>query len=81
MITVTASLERITARCADRVVADHERLWGSAGLVCDPEHVAAAAVLREQFAHRPNAGRHREVDVEVADLGAYDAVFGTGEVA
>jgi len=78
MITVTTSLERITARCADRVVADHQRLWGSAGLVRDPGHVGAAAVLREQFAHRPTAGRQREVDVEVADLGAYDAVFGTG---
>ena len=81
MITVTASLGRITARCSDRVVADHERLWGSSGLVRDPNHVAAAAVLREQFNHRPIAGRHREVDVEVADLGAYDAVFGTGALA
>ena len=81
MITVTTALERITVRCADRVVADHQRLWGSSGLVSDPVHVAAAAVLREQFTHRPTAGRHREVDVEVADLSAYDAVFGTGEVA
>lgn len=47
----------------------------------DPGHVGAAAVLREQFAHRPTAGRQREVDVEVADLGAYDAVFGTGALA
>lgn len=81
MITVTTSLGRVTAFCADRMVADHQRLWGSAGLVCDPAHLGAAAVLREQFAHRPAAGRHREVDVEVADLSAYDAVFGTGEVA
>ena len=81
MITVTASLERITARCGDRVVADNERLWGSAGLVRDPAHLVAAAVLREQFIHRPTAGRHREVDVEVADLSAYDAVFGTGALA
>ena len=81
MITVTTSLERITARCADRVVADHQRLWGSAGLARDPGHVGAAAVLREQFAHRPTAGRLREIDVEVADLGAYDAVFGTGALA
>ena len=81
MITVTTALERITVRCADRVVADHQRLWGSSGLVSDPVHVAAAAVLREQFTHRPTAGRHREVDVEVADLSAYDAVLGTGEVS
>lgn len=81
MITVTTSLERVTVCCGDRQVADHQRLWGSAGVVRDPGHLAAAAVLREQFLHRPTAGRHREVDVEVADLAAYDAVFGTGEVA
>jgi hypothetical protein len=51
MITVTTSLERVTARCADRIVADYERLWGRSGLVRDPNHVAAAAVLREQFYH------------------------------
>ncbi|OMC05618.1 transposase [Mycobacterium sp. NS-7484] len=81
MITVTAGLDRIIARCGDRVVADHERLWGTAGLVSDPQHVAAAAVLREQFRTRPSAGAHLQVEVEVADLSAYDAVFGTGEVA
>ncbi|BBY67741.1 IS21 family transposase [Mycolicibacterium helvum] len=81
MITVTTALDRITARCGDRVVADHERLWGSSGLVTDPEHLAAAAVLREQFRARPAAGSHLAVDVEVADLSAYDARFGTGEVA
>jgi hypothetical protein len=83
MITVTTSLERVTARCADRMVADHARLWGSSGLVRDPNHVAAAAVLREQFTHRPHVDRDRDVDVDVdvADLGTYDAVFGTGEVA
>ena len=53
MITVTTSLERVTACCGDRMVADHQRLWGTNGLVRDFEHVAAAAVLREQFAHRP----------------------------
>jgi hypothetical protein len=81
MITVTAGLGRITARCGDRMVADHERRWGTAGLVTDPQRVAAAAILREHFGNRPAAGGHLDVDVEVDDLGAYDAVFGTGEVA
>lgn len=81
MITVRASLGQVTALCGDRLVADHERLWGTAGLVSDPAHVAAAAVLREQFRTRPAAGAHLEVNVEIADLGAYDAMFGTGEVA
>lgn len=54
---------------------------GAAGLVADPEHEAAAAVLREQFRTRPVAGAHLDVSVEVADLSAYEAIFGTGEVA
>ncbi|MFN8055526.1 IS21 family transposase [Gordonia sp. (in: high G+C Gram-positive bacteria)] len=81
MITVSTSLDRVTAVCGDRLVADHQRLWGSSGLVTDPVHLAAAAALREQFRTRPAAGTHLKVDVEVADLGAYDAAFGTGEVA
>lgn len=81
MITIATALDRITAHCGDRMVADHQRLWGTAGLVTDPEHLTMAAVLREQFRTRPAPGAHLEVDVEVADLSAYDAVFGTGEVA
>ena len=81
MIIVRAGLDHIVAHCGGRLVANHQRLWGTAGLISAPDHVAAAAVLREQFRTRPAAGAHLKVDVEVADLGAYDAVFGTGEVA
>ncbi len=48
MITVSTSLDRVTAVCGDRLVADHQRLWGSSGLVTDPVHLAAAAALRER---------------------------------
>lgn len=78
MITVRASLDRIAALCSDRVVVDHERLWGTAGLMSISEHVAAAAMVREQFRSRPAAGAHLDVSVEVADLCAYDAIFETG---
>jgi transposase len=81
MITVTACLDRVVAQCGDRLVADHERLWGTAGLVSDPVHLAAASVLRENFRNRPAACSHLDVEVQVADLNAYDAAFGTGEVA
>lgn len=81
MITVTTGLGQITAHCGDRLVADHERAWGTAALVTDPEHLMTAAVLREQFRARPAAGWYPQVEVEVADLSAYDARFGTGEVA
>jgi hypothetical protein len=51
-------------------------------LASDPDHVAAASVLRQQYLHRRTSpDDHLQVDVEVADLSAYDAVFGTGEVA
>ncbi len=82
MITVTATLDRVRAHCGDRLVADHQRLWGAHGLASDPDHVAAASVLRQQYLHRRTSpDDHLQVDVEVADLSAYDAVFGTGEVA
>jgi hypothetical protein len=82
MITVTISVDRVVARCTDRILADHERLWGTAGLVSNPEHVKAASILRQQYLHRrTGTGDRLEVEVQIADLGAYDAVFGTGEVA
>lgn len=82
MITVTATLDRVRAHCGDRLVADHERLWGANGLASEPGHVAAASVLRQQYLHRrASPDDHLQVDVEVADLSTYDAVFGTGEVA
>jgi transposase len=82
MITVTAALDRIRAHCGDRLVADHERIWGANGLASDPEHVSAASVLRQQYLHRRTSPESPlDVDVQVADLSAYDSVFGTGEVA
>jgi hypothetical protein len=82
MITVTAGLDRVRAHCGDRMVADHQRIWGAHGLASDSDHVAAASVLRQQYLHRRTSpDDHLQVDVEVADLSAYDAVFGTGEVA
>jgi hypothetical protein len=81
MITVPGALDRVVARCADRVIADHERLWGTAELVSDPDHVRAASILRQQYLHpRTGTDDHVEVEVQLADLGAHDAVFGTGEV-
>lgn len=83
MITVTTSLDRIIAHCGDRPVVEHESLWGNSGLATDPNHVTAAAVLREQFRTRPAAGAHLAIDaeVEIADLSAHDTRFETGEVA
>ncbi|GAB4941500.1 hypothetical protein MAHJHV47_46080 [Mycobacterium avium subsp. hominissuis] len=51
------------------------------GLASDPEHRAAASRMRETFRNRPAVAAHLDIEVQVADLGTYDAVFGTGEVA
>lgn len=79
MITVTATPDSVVAYCGERMVAEHQRLWGTNGLASDPQHLAAAAVLREHYRNRPPASSHLDVEVQVADLGAYDAAFGTGE--
>lgn len=79
MITVAAHLDRVVAVCGDRLVADYQRLWGTHGLATAPEHLAAAAVLREHYRNRPKVSSHLDVEVQVADLEVYDAVFGTGE--
>jgi hypothetical protein len=60
-------------------VAEHERLWGTGGLITDPEHLSAASMLREHFRTRPPTTSDLDVEVQIADLSAYDAAFGTGE--
>lgn len=57
MITVITSLDRVTAVCGDRLIADHQRLWGSAGLVTDPIHLAAAARVAGAVPHTRPSGR------------------------
>jgi len=54
----------------------HHRCWGTAVTVSDPEHVAAAARLREAF--QAPRGELAAVDVEVVSraLSDYDAAFG-----
>ncbi|MDV8079541.1 hypothetical protein R4P47_23505 [Rhodococcus sp. IEGM 1370] len=82
MITVRSTLVRVQAFCDHRLMADHPRVWGTSALITDPVHVGQAKMLRAQCnsTHR-DASPSTPVEVEVADLSAYDTVFGTGEVA
>lgn len=74
IVEVSADLEAVRVRLDGRVVAEHQRSWGTARSVTDPEHVAAAARLRQAFqAPRPAPA---VVDVAVRDLADYDAAFG-----
>lgn len=82
MVTLTADPQQVRVFCEHRLVADHRRSWGPGAVVTDPEHVAVA---QQQRAHYTATQRSRPapdaVEVQFADLAAYDAVFGTEEVA
>jgi transposase len=47
-IEVIADLQRVRVLCDGKTVADHERIWGWHQTLSDPEHVAAAKVLRRE---------------------------------
>lgn len=73
-IEVIADLDRVRAVCDGKLVADHERIWAWHQTISDPEHVAAAKVLR-----RNRIGLLRpapEPDVEVRCLDDYDVALG-----
>jgi transposase len=73
-IEVVADLTRVRALCDGKPVADHERIWAWHQTISDPEHVAAAKVLR-----RKRIGLLRpapEPEVEVRCLADYDTALG-----
>jgi transposase len=76
-VEVAADLARVRAFCDGRLVADHERSWARHQSLTDPQHLAAARALRQ--AHRALAavGTPRTAEVEIRDLGVYDAVCET----
>lgn len=80
MVDVVADLALVSVRLEGRLVAEHARSWGNALTITDPDHVSAAARLREAF------GSPRTLPVEdvvvLRDLAEYDAAFGVNiEVA
>lgn len=74
MVEVSADLEQVRVLLDGRVVAEHRRSWGTALTVTDPEHVAAAARLRQAFQAPRTVPAHAEVAER--DLADYDAAFG-----
>jgi transposase len=73
-VEVVADLERVRVRCEGQLVADHPRLWARHQTVSDPQHVAAAKVLRRERLElvRPTA----EPQVQVRCLADYDIALG-----
>jgi hypothetical protein len=80
LVDVHADLDRVQVRLEGRVVAQHARVWARGLTVTDPEHVASAKLLREQF-RQPPALRAQEAHGELGrDLADYDRAFGlTGD--
>ncbi len=77
IVTIQASLDRVTATCATRIVADHARCHQPHQTITDPAHVARAADLRRHYQHqssRREPPRHIHV-VEDRDLGFYDQLW------
>lgn len=79
-VEIVADLARVRVLGEGKVVADHERVWACHQTISDPEHVAAAKVLR-----RKRIGVVRpapEPDVEQRCLADYDTALGLdGEAA
>ena len=75
-VEVHADLDSVSVTCAGRTVAAHERCWARHQSITDPEHRAAAEVLRQlpRAAARPDSGQ-----VEQRCLADYDDAFGLGE--
>jgi hypothetical protein len=78
-VEVVADLHRVRAWCEGRLVADHERRWAKHQTISDPDHVAAARVLRRDRLElvRPAA----EPQVQVRCLADYDTALGLDDGA
>jgi transposase len=76
-VEVVADLDRVVVTCGGKVVADHARAWADHQSITDPEHAAAAALMRQtrsRVAVPEVAG-----EVEQRPLSDYDTVFGLTE--
>lgn len=75
-VEIHADLETVHVTCAGRAVATHERCWARHQSITDPEHRAAAEVLRQL--PRTVAAPPDE-QIEQRCLADYDDAFGLGE--
>jgi transposase len=77
-IELIVDLHRVRALCDGRVVADHERAWAWHQTISDPDHVAAAKLLRKERVGvlPPVTGAVGELEVEQRTLSDYDIALG-----
>jgi hypothetical protein len=79
---VTADLTRIDVRHEGRLVTSHDRVWARGMTITDPDHVATAHRLRQEY-QQPSTRPDPDEGL-VRDLADYDRAFGLlddGEVA
>ncbi len=83
-VDVAASMDEVVISCQGQVIGTHQRCWDTARTITDDEHVAAAKVLRRDYAQTQKvrhevARRGKLLPVEpslVRDTASYDALFG-----
>lgn len=79
-VLVRADLDRVTATCEGKVVADHPRSWARHQTFTDPAHATAAAALRRsRFGLAATPPVDPGMVVQVRDLSTYDTAFGLDE--
>ncbi|QEV03612.1 MULTISPECIES: IS21 family transposase [Streptomyces] len=85
-VTVHADNEEITVTCGDDVVARHARCWARHQSLTDPDHAAAANLMRGEVIHQQAARAATAraavlapdslgIEVEQRELGTYDRMF------
>ena len=57
------------------MLARHQRVWGSAQVITDPEHVTSAKRLREAYQAKSTRPSDEEQDALARDLADYDTAF------
>lgn len=73
-IEITADLDRVRVFSSGALVADHERIWAKHQTISDPDHVAAATMLRRSRFEVVGTPAH--VEVEQRALSDYDTLLG-----
>lgn len=83
MVRARADLHQVTITAAGKVVGRHQRCWGTAAVISDPDHVQHAAELRAALlapaVTGPGSGQHEQGLPEHGlhrDLSEYDRAFG-----
>ena len=71
---IRANLDRVRALCEGSVVADHERIWAKHQTLADPQHLAAARLLRRGRVERLQP--LTQTEVALRSLTDYDTALG-----